>query len=285
MKITAAIAQVDSRVGDLKHNIEHHVEFIDRARRKGADLVMFPELSLTGYSLKDLAWELSVDPKTEPLFKPLRERSKKISIAAGFVESGANHGIYNSAVFFEDGEVKHIHRKTYLPSYGMFEEGRYFSAGKAIRAFTSRLGRIGMLVCEDAWHVSVPYLLALDGAEALLCLTASPTRVAGENPKIGVEVVNQEHHRTYARLLNTYFLFGNRVGFEDGVSFWGGSAIVSPGGAMIAQAKLNKEDLIFGQVDSLEVERARRFSRHFLDERPELVIRTLRRLLNTDQSA
>jgi predicted amidohydrolase len=127
--------------------------------------------------------------------------------------------------------------------------------------------------------MSLPYLLTLDGAEAIMCLTASPTRLSGEGSQFDNQVVNYEHHRTYARLLNVYILFSNRVGFEDGVNFWGGSSITSPNGEIITTAKLQDEGLISTELDSIEVQRARRFSRHSLDERPELVLETLRRQL------
>lgn len=279
MKFKAAIAQIDCRVGAVEHNLSHHLEFIERAIADHAQLVLFPELSITGYTLRDLAWDVAVNPRRNKIFTPLLEKSKEISIAVGFVESGANHGIYNSAMFLEDGEIKYIHRKIYPPTYGMFEEGRYFGNGKTVAAFDSKYGRFGMLICEDLWHVSLPYMLALDGAEALLCLTASPTRLSGQGSQLDNQVVNYEHHRTYARLLNVYILFGNRVGFEDGVNFWGGSNITSPGGDMISIGRLHEEELIFAEVDSGEVQRARRFSRHFLDERPHLVLDTLRNQL------
>jgi len=277
MKCKAAIAQIDCQIGAFERNLKRHLEFIDRAIAEEAKLVVFPELSLTGYTLRDLAWDVALNPVHDKIIAPLLEKSHKISIAVGFVESGANHGIYNSAMFLEDGEIKHIHRKVYPPTYGMFEEGRYFGFGKTVAAFDSKLGCFGMLICEDLWHVSLPYMLALDGAEAILCLTASPTRLSGEGTLFDNQVVNYEHHRTFARLLNVYILFSNRVGFEDGVNFWGGSNITSPSGEQISIAKLQEECLIYAALDSLEVQRARRFSRHFLDERPEMVLETLRR--------
>jgi predicted amidohydrolase len=279
MHCQAAVAQIDSRVGDLAHNVRRHVEEAEKAIARGAQLILFPELSLTGYTLRDIAWEIAVDPATAEALRPIRELSRRISIAAGLVESGPGHGIYNTAVFFEDGEVRHLHRKVYLPTYGMFEEGRYFSPGTDVCAFNSKFGRFGMLICEDAWHVTMPYLLALDGAEALLCLTASPTRVSGDGPTLDNQTVNHEHHRSYARLFNVYTLFCNRVGFEDGVNFWGGSTVTAPDGEHLATAALLSEDLILAGLDSDEVRRARRFSRHFLDERPEMVIRALHRHL------
>lgn len=279
MRLKAAIAQIDSRVGDLQHNLHHHLHFIDKATQAGARLVLFPELSLTGYSLKDLAWDMALDPEKSSMMKPLLKKSKGISIILGFVESGKDHGIYNSAMFLEDGEIKHLYRKVYPPTYGMFEEGRYFSAGREVRAFDSKHGRFGILICEDLWHVSVPYLLTVDGAEALFCLTASPTRLSGESKELGLARVNHEQHRSTARLLSAYLLWSNRVGFEDGVNFWGGSTITDPAGEILQTGKHFSEDLIVAQLDSNEVKRARRFSRHFLDERPDLVLRELRRIV------
>jgi predicted amidohydrolase len=278
MSFRAAIAQIDSRVGDLEGNIRHHLEYIDRARNEGVQLILFPELSLTGYSLRDLAWEIAVDIRSARVLESLKQASKSLSIIAGLAESGEDHGIYNSALLIEDGEVKHVHRKIYPPTYGMFEEGRYFRGGREVRAVTSNVGRIGMLICEDCWHLSLPYLLAIDGAEVLLCLTASPTRLAGDTPELENATINHEHHRVYARLLSTYVLFANRVGFEDGVNFWGGSLAVDPFGHPVAQASLFKEELIVFDVETAEVQRARRFSRHFLDENLDLVKNHLLRL-------
>lgn len=278
MKCTIALAQTDSRVGDLHANREAHLQAIDRAIQKKAHLVVFPELSLTGYSLRDLAAEKALDPQSDRFLDPLLKKSKQISIAFGFVESGKNHGVYNSALFLEDETIKHVHRKLYPPTYGMFEEGRYFSPGNSVHAFDSKLGRFGMLICEDVWHLSLPYLLALDGAEAILCLTASPTRLGGSKETLVTADVNHEHQRTFARLLNVFMAFVNRVGIEDGVNFWGGSILTDPNGTTLTAAKMFDEDLILGQLDSKQLQRARRASRHFLDERPEIVARTLQKL-------
>lgn len=277
MNCRVAVAQIDSRVGDAKANRDVHLHFIEMAVKKKAQVIVFPELSLTGYTLRDLAGEQALDPRTDPLLFPLKKRSKTISMVFGFVESGRNHGIYNSSIYLEDGEIKHIHRKIYPPTYGMFEEGRYFSGGQSVQAFNTKLGRFGMIICEDVWHMSLPYLLALDGAEAIFCPTASPTRLGGDKATLTIADVNQEHHRSYARLLNVYMVFSNRVGMEDGVNFWGGSCVTDPHGTHLAQAKLFDEDLIVAQLDSKHVQRARRASRHFLDERPELVMHALQK--------
>jgi len=160
----------------------------------------------------------------------------------------------------------------------MFEELRYFSPGTSARAFDTSIGRIGVLVCEDLWHIPLPYILARDGAQMIVGMAASPTRLSGEEARIQNAQVNSEQHRAYARLLSTYLIFCNRVGFEDGVNFWGGSEIIAPNGDSIVQAKLFDEDLIFADIDPNEVRRARRLSRHFLDDDIRLTIAELERI-------
>ena len=274
MKI--AVAQIDAAVGDLERNIERHVVFVKRAIAKRADIIVFPELSLTGYSVRDLNWEVAVNVADPSALKPLLKLSKSITIVAGGVEEAENFGIYNSAFVFEDGAMYSGHRKVYPPTYGMFEEMRYFNQGKSVRCFESKWGRLGILICEDLWHISLPYILASDGATLLITLAASPTRLSGQSEKLTSSVVNSEHHKTYARLLSSYVVFANRVGIEDGVNFWGGSEIVDPGGEVMASAKLFEEDLIFGELNDNAIRRARRLSRHFVDDSLELTLNELR---------
>ena len=279
MNFKIALAQIDPVLGDLEANVHKHVEWATRAEKEGAQLVVFPELSLTGYSIKDMNWDLAVDPVNDARpFKALIDKGKSITIIAGGAEEGPGFGIYNSAFLFEGGTVRTVHRKVYPPTYGMFEEMRYFSPGTGVQAFDTHLGRLGVVVCEDLWHVSLPYLLALDGAQVIISLTASPTRMGGDREELVAATVNSENHRVYARLLSVYIAFCNRVGFEDGVGFWGGSNLVGAGGETIATAKVFEEDLIVAQVDENEIRRARRFSRHFLDEDSRLVEAELRRL-------
>ncbi|MFA6439303.1 MAG: nitrilase-related carbon-nitrogen hydrolase [Bacteriovoracaceae bacterium] len=274
-----AIAQIDSTVGNLKKNIEHHLRYITKAIAKKAHIVVFPELSLTGYSVKDLNWDLALRAEPNPLFSEFLKLSKRITIIVGAIEEAKNYGIYNSAFVFEDGKVSSAHRKRYPPTYGMFEEMRYFNQGTDIRAFDSKFGMLGILICEDMWHVSLPYILAHDGADIIISLTASPTRLSGPSEELTSALVNHEQHRAYARLLSTYVVFANRVGVEDGVNFWGGSQIVGPNGDALAKAKLFEEDLITADIDENEIRRARRFSRHFNDDSIEFTIQQLKNSL------
>lgn len=280
MNARIALAQIAPTLGDMDRNVVLHMEAAERARTAGAAMVVFPELSLTGYSIKDLHWDLALSVGRLPAaVAPLVEMSHEIALLVGAVEEGPDYGLYNAALLFENGTVRTVHRKVYPPTYGMFEELRYFSPGRSVRAFDTSIGRIGVLVCEDLWHVSLPYLLALDGAEAIIGLIASPTRVAGAQEGLAIAAVNTENHRALARFLSVYVLFCNRVGFEDGVGFWGGSEIVGPDGDVEVSARLMEDDLIVGTLEENEVRRARRFSRHFLDEDVRLVEAELRRIL------
>lgn len=280
MNCTIAIAQTDSILGDLRENVDRHLESIEDALKLGAQVVVFPELSLTGYALKDLAADIAVDPASDQRLRGLRRLSRRITIVAGGVVVGDDHGIYNAAITFDGGELLHVHRKVYPPTYGMFEEGRYFSSGRTIRSFATKHGRFATLICEDMWHPSLAYLAVMDGAEALLTLTASPTRVGASRSELDNKVVNHDHQRVYARLLSVYTVFANRVGFEDGVNFWGGSAVFSPSGEIIAEGVLFEKELVTAQLRSTEITRARRLSRHVLDERPEVVMSNLRRIVD-----
>lgn len=284
MRFTIAVAQIDPVLGDLHANIEKHVNTATRAAEQGANLVVFPELSLTGYSIKDMNWDLAINPSLQfSQLQPLLDISKSISILAGGVEEDEAFRIFNSAFLFEDGHVQSAHRKTYPPTYGMFEEMRYFTAGDTVQPVQSKWGKLGVLVCEDLWHITLPYILAQDGAQIIIALVASPTRLGGNEKELQTAVVNTENHKAYARLLSSYIVFCNRVGYEDGINFWGGSTIVAPDGDIVACAKLFDEDLIIAQIDEHEVRRARRFSRHFLDDDPRLVLKELGRLTRTQR--
>lgn len=267
-KFRIALAQINPALGDYDKNIKKHLSFIDKAIKKKADLVVFPELSLTGYSIKDLNFSLALNPYTSPVLKPLRDRSKKISIICGGVEEDENYGIFNSAIYIEGGEVKFTHKKVYPPDYGMFEEIRYFSKGKTAEVHDTKFGKLGVLVCEDLWHMSLPLLQALKGAKVIIGIACSPTRLAiNSRSKILKNYeINSEQHKAYARLLSVYLAFCNRVGYEDGVNFWGGSEIVDPFGTVDKAAKFFDEDLVISEINMNTVKRARHMARHFLDE-------------------
>lgn len=281
-----ALAQTTSVLGDVRRNVEQHVQLAKRALEYKADAIIFPELSLSGYTVRDLNFECAIHLSTGPnALHALLEISNDITIVCGAVEEDERGAVYNSALLIEDGEVKHVHRKVYPPTYGLFEEGRYFKSGHNALAFDSRrLGRVGLLVCEDLWHPALPYVEALDDAQLIITIAASPARLdTGELAATSTEpenyTINREHHAAYARLLSVFIAFVNRVGVEDGVTFWGGSEVVAPSGETLMRGAFFEEDLVFCDLDPEQLRQARQLSRHFLDDNPLLTRQILSKVL------
>lgn len=280
---TIGMAQIAPRLGDVEANLSHHLEIIHAARERGVDLLVFPELSLTGYFLKDLVPVVARPAVTEdPILGRLAEQSHDMDIVVGFVEEDPRYRYFVSAAYLSRGRIVHVHRKIYLPTYSMFDEGRYVAAGRDLQAFDARLGRLGMLICEDFWHLSPPYCLWLDGADVLIHISASPGRgLSGpETGRLASTRFVENINRVYAAALTSFVIHVNRVGFEDGVNFWGGSFCVGPDGEVLAQAPYFEEALLTVQIDLAELRRVRSRLPLLRDERPELVMRFLQRLLD-----
>ena len=171
MQLNLALVQIASRLADVDANLEKHLVFIKQARAQKADLIVFPELSLTGYVLQDLVPSVAHRPvDDDPVFRTLLKASQDLDVVVGFVDEDARHRFFISQAYLSGGRIVHVHHKLYLPTYALFDEGRFFSRGDAVRAFDTRFGRFGMLICEDFWHASPPYLFWLDGADVLAAL-------------------------------------------------------------------------------------------------------------------
>jgi NAD+ synthase (glutamine-hydrolysing) len=279
-----ALAQINTTLGDVDANLSKHMTYIEDARRQGADLVVFPELSLTGYRLKDLTPSVAIKPSSEdPTFGPLLKASKELDVLVGFVEAEDRHRFYIAAAYLSGGELVHVHRKVYLPTYGLFDEGRFFARGDALRAFDTRLGRFGVLICEDFWHASPPYVLWLDGAEVLLLISASPGR--GVNAEVRLDSARwvEQINQAYASLFTTFVAHTNRVGYEDGLNFWGGATLFDPDGVQLAQGPYDEEALILTEIDMQQLHRTRYRLPLLRDERAALVQRELNRILAEGQ--
>ncbi len=275
--IKIAIAQFNPVLADLAENISKHTAIIKQAISEQADLIIFPELSLTGYSLKDATFDVAIDLKN-PVLKPFYDLSKNISIAAGIVELSERDELFNTQLFFEEGKLITRHRKVYLPTYGVFEEERYFSSGRRLQSFNSRFGKMGMLICEDIWHPSSAQILALDGASIILVSAAGLTRGLDKAEKPENIRSWEMLIRSMALTTTSYVIFSNRVGVEDGLMFWGGSEIVEPSGNTLVKADYYDETIIFGTIDLFKLRHARINATLLSDENLPLVIDELSRI-------
>jgi predicted amidohydrolase len=275
------LAQIAPRLGDLEANLERHHALIADARRQGVGLVVFPELGLTGYLLQDLASEVAMR-LDDPRLTELARATGDISAVVGFVEESADHRLFIAAALMEDGQVRHVHRKLFLPTYGLFDERRFFAAGDILRAVPSRLGLgIGLAICEDFWHLSVPQVLALDGAQIIIDISSSPGRDLAATNEVGLGTATSWRTlmRTYAQLTTSLIVFVNRVGNEESVSFWGGSEVIAPSGRPVFSAPLYDEGLFVVDVDLADIRRERIGLPLLRDERLELEVRELQRIV------
>jgi predicted amidohydrolase len=243
--------------------------------------VVFPELGLTGYLLQDLAAEVAIR-LDDPRLAALASETDGLSAVVSFVEESDDHRLFIAAALLEDGEIRHVHRKLFLPTYGLFDERRFFAAGDVLRATPSRLGAgLGIAVCEDFWHLGVPQLLALDGAQVLVNVSSSPGRDLAATNEVGLGTASSWRTlmRTYAQLTTSFVVFCNRVGVDESITFWGGSEVIGPSGQAVFSAPLFDEGLLLVEVSLDEVRRERIALPLLRDERLEWQLRELGRVV------
>ena len=261
--LTLALGQFEPRVCDKDYNIKRMREQAAQAAKNECDLIIFPEMSLTGYVCRDLIYKLS-----EPIRGPSMDKLEKIAmehnlhIVLGMPEeSGAKGIIHNSSVLLSPSGVVGAYRKMYLPTHSVFEEKRYFRPGYEIQTFDTAIGNIGMLICYDIFFPEIARLLTVAGAQIIVCISASPSG-------------RRDYFETLTKaraIENSVFLaYVNLVGIEDGLQFWGGSHVLSPEGRLLTKAKYDEEDLVLGRIDYQDLPRARIFLPTLKDLRPEL---------------
>jgi predicted amidohydrolase len=283
MRLNVGLAQIYPKLGDVHANLDKHLAYVEQAAAENVELLVFPELSLTGYQVQDLVPEVAIRAsQDDAVFSQMLDASKRMDIVFGFVQEDRRNRFYIGSAYLSQGEMVHVHQKIYLPTYTMFDESRYFALGEGVRAFDTRYGRVGMLICEDFWHMSPAYLLWLDGADLMIFQSASPSRGLDGGDRLGgsrwVELVNQ----AYGSMFTNYVIHCNRVGYEDGKNFWGGSSIVEPNGEFVTQAPYFDEVLSCAQIDLNELHRTRSRLPLLRDERPMLVQRELARILDKE---
>jgi predicted amidohydrolase len=264
-KITIALGQITCQVGNKRKNLEAMEKRVKQAKKVGAELIAFPELSLTGYTVRDRAYELAEPvPKGDSVREIERiAKNEEIHIVFGAIERSARTSavLHNSAVLVGPKGYVGKYQKMYLPTHSVFEEKRYFRPGYQTNVFETEVGKIGMIICYDIYFPEITRLLSLRGANLIICISASPSVRRGFFETL-----------TAARAIeNGIFLaYVNLAGIEDGLQFWGGSRIIAPSGSLISQAKYDVDDLIHATIDYSDMSRVQAWVPALRDLRPEI---------------
>jgi len=233
MKVT--LAQTNPKLSRI--NLEDSVRIIEEYIGK-TELIVFPELSLSGYLLQD---KLLEDGWNVDEFTVLEKLSLHVDIVVGCAVREDEY-FTNSALYFSGGKLVSKHNKVHLPNYGMFEEARYFEGGNKFESFELNNSKISMVICEDLWHKEVHKSLIAENPDLIIALVASPARGFYDN---GLEIQNKWYEiiKTVAKECKAKLVFVNRVGFEDGLGFWGGSCVVNEDANIVHQLPLFKETI------------------------------------------
>jgi len=263
-KIKIALAQMSCKREDKAENLTKIEQTVIQAKKQAADLVIFPELSLTGYVVRDQIYELAETipgPSTKAIENIAKKTKTHIVFGMPELSEKTQSTIHNAAVLVGPEGFIGKYRKMYLPTHSVFEEKRYFRPGYQTAAFGTELGKIGLIICYDIFFPEVSRLTRLKGAQLIICISASPS-----TRRTFFETL------TVARAIeNTAFLaYVNLVGIEDGLQFWGGSRLVGPNGKVLVQAKYDEEDLVMCDVDYTDIRPVETFVPTLKDLRPEL---------------
>ena len=263
-KIKLALCQISSKRENKTENLQKIENLTLEAKRQGADLAIFPEMCVTGYILLDQVYGLAETipgPTTEKVTSLAKKTGMHIIFGMPELSEKTQATVYNTAVFVGPQGLIGKYRKMYLPTHSVFEEKRYFRSGYQPAAFQTSLGDIGLTICYDVFFPEVFRLTRLQGAQLIVCISASPA-------------VRRNYFEilTSARALeNTAFLaYVNLAGVEDGLQFWGGSRLVCPTGDVVAKAKYDEEDFVICEVDFSDLRVAETFIPTLRDLRPEL---------------
>jgi len=254
MRIT--LAQAASELGDVEANLARASEIVRQAGSEQSDLVIFPELFLTGYALGRVDEDVSMSADDQRLTQ-LNEIAPKTDVLIGLYEDGLGVHSYNAASYYGPGGLVHTHRKLYLPTYDVFEERKHFSPGQSMRAYDTRHGRMATLICNDAWQPQLAFLAVQDGARVLLVPTNSaqsrfPERYDSRTYWRDITVF-------YARMFECYVVFCNRVGDEgEHLRFWGGSHVVDPWGEIVCALPDDDEAVVTTEINLANVRKRRR---------------------------
>ncbi len=274
----ARIVQFSPMLGNVEWNFNYHASKIKDAINEKIDLIVFPELSLTGYQLKDIIYDIPKD-NIDKIIIDFMELSKDIDIVIGLPFEESQGIFYNSALYFSEGKILHNHKKVQLPNFGMFEEKMIFKAGNSFKSFRTGNLTVGILICREILFPVNAYLYHLQNTDLIISVSNSPHRGMGPN--------GFESHKLWERLGEVYsihyhqnFIFCNRTGFEDGIGFGGGSFYASSGKGIVNMGKYFDEQCINCEIDDESIRRSRIGSNYLRDEKPDIILKEMNRIIN-----
>lgn len=276
MKVRAI--QFSPVLGNVAKNLEFHAAKINQAVRDSRELIVFPELSLSGYQLKDIVGDAALRIGGEE-WRELERLSRRIDVIVGAPLEEEPGIIYNAALYFSRGKWRHTHRKVQLPNYGMFEERMIFKQGDEFRTFKIGPLTAGILICREILFPMLAYLYFVQNTDLLIGISNSPRRGIGKDGTSSIQLWDTMGY-VFSQFYHQNYLFVNRVGFEDGIGFGGGSFFARAGQGICQKAKYIDEDVLDAEVRPADVRRARLSSNYLRDEQPELVLRELQRILH-----
>src|SRR5216117_3218887 len=261
--VSLLLAQTGPKLGNKERNLRQISEQASKARKRNVDLLIFPELHLTGYTMRDEVTHLAEPipgPSTRKVETLAREHG--LHIVFGMPEESEVKGvIHNTALFVGPKGLVGKYRKIHLPTHTVFEERLYYRPGQEASVFKTDIGTIGLTICYDLYFPELTRLEALGGAELIVCISASP----------GLRRRFFESFCLSRAMENAVYLaYVNRVGIEDGNQFWGGSRVVAPNGSVLVQCKYDVEDFQPCKLDLAEVSRSRAFIPTIKDLDPQL---------------
>jgi predicted amidohydrolase len=271
-----AVAQVASVLGDVAANRRTHLDVVDSARALGTDVLVFPELSLTGHGAGPDALSVALR-RDDPVIAEIARAAGTMCTVFGLIEEGPAAQFYNTALAVRDGAILDAHRKVNLATYGRLEDGKHFAAGRRVGTFElARVWRASIMICADLWNPPLVHLAAMQGATVLLAPISSAIEAVGadfDNPT-GWDV----NLRFYALTYGLPIAMANRAGREGELTFWGGSRILDPFGRTLAQAEGDGEALVRALIDFDAVRRARYLLPTVRDANLALLQREIERL-------
>ncbi len=269
-------AQFASVIGDVDANMDRHLDWIARGRAQGLDLLVLPEVSLTGHYGADSLLEAAMH-RNDPRLTRLAEAAGEMAVVVGFIEEGPAAQFYNAAAILKAGRMVHLHRKVNLPTYGKLEEGKHFASGRFVETHAlDRDWRAGLLICADVWNPALTHLAFLHGATLLITPVSSGVEAVGaefDNPAGWALTV-----RFYAMMYGAPVIMVNRTGSEKDLTFWGGTRIIDPFGRELAVAG-KEEEMITATLNYEVVRNARRLLPTVRDSNIALVQRETARLI------